>query len=240
MIQKTRNARHIAGRSVSFARPRKEGLLAAVMLQVAEIVAVNVIGGEELVDGEFDAAEQLAGVVVRRSDALFVGQAEVDDRHNKLGVALQADNGELAERAEYPLFFAAGDDLIFKAAADMLRYVDEVIAAMATALTGLNQLHIQADRINDFHHGCGQIGFPHQLLIQAVQIGLGGENLRVALAAKEDHALIECSQSGDLDRRAHTAKRVDGHFVEVLDIHRIEPTVERYALYRVVYMTVNL
>lgn len=57
-------------------------LLTAAVFQIAEVVAIDIIRWEEFVDGELDATEQFAGIVVRGTYALFVRHAEVDNRHS--------------------------------------------------------------------------------------------------------------------------------------------------------------
>ena len=60
--------------------------------------AGNVIGREKLLHRETDAAEESAGIVVGRADALAFGEAVVIHRDHQLGVPFQPDQGELPQR----------------------------------------------------------------------------------------------------------------------------------------------
>ena len=61
------------------------GLFAAAGLHVAESVSAgDGIGGEELIHGEFDVAENLTGVILAAAaGALLVGHAVIIHRHQK-------------------------------------------------------------------------------------------------------------------------------------------------------------
>ena len=85
------------------------GLFAAAGLHVAESVSAgDGIGGEELIHGEFDVAENLTGVILAAAaGALLVGHAVIIHRHQKLSLALQANDGELTQGDIDPLALAA-------------------------------------------------------------------------------------------------------------------------------------
>ena len=69
------------------------------------------------------------------------------------------------------------------------------------------------------------------LLIQTVQRGLGGENLGGALAAEQDHPLVENTQAADLYRPGGAHKGVGGDSIEVAHVNGVETAVEAHRLH---------
>ena len=111
------------------------------------------IGREELVDGELDMAEDLAGIILAAAavaGALLFRHTIVVDRNEKLGIALQADEGELAKGDIEPLALAAEAQLAAEAGADAGRHVGE-LAVAGTALAGIYQLQAKDQGINGLH-----------------------------------------------------------------------------------------
>ena len=76
---------------------RVSQLAAAVLFGFSVVFKVAANRREKFIDGEFNPAEQFAGVVIGGTDTLFFGHAEVIAGDDKLGVAFQTDDGELAQ-----------------------------------------------------------------------------------------------------------------------------------------------
>ena len=82
-----------------------------------------------------------------------------------------------------------------------------------------------------FHDGGGEVALLQQLAVQSVHAHLGGENLRVSLAAEEDDPLVEHAQALHLYRTGAGAVGVQGDAVKEPHIHRVEAPVEHYGLH---------
>lgn len=67
---------------------------------VVAVFAVEHAGREEFIGREFDAFEQLAGIVGGRRTFLF-GHAEVVDRNEHLDVTSQLHHGEQSKRDQH-------------------------------------------------------------------------------------------------------------------------------------------
>ena len=193
---------------------------------------VQAVGGKELIDGEADVLEQLAGILAgaAAAGAVLVGHAVVVHGDQQLGIPLQTDDGELAQRDEGAAVLVAHGQL----AAEALAYAGgnlTHVAVAAAVLAALHQLGVQDDGINSLYNGGGQIALLQQLPVHAVYPHLGGENLGVALAAEEDDPLVKDAQALYLHRTGAGAVRVQGHAVEKAHIHCIEAAVEHHRLY---------
>ena len=102
-----------------------------------------VAGGEELLDGEADLGEDLAGVVVAAAAGAFLlGHAVIVGRDEQLGVALKADDGELAEGDVQPAAGVGGDQRLAEAGEDAGRDVVSVVVAADVAV-GVYELEVQ-------------------------------------------------------------------------------------------------
>lgn len=120
--------------------------------------AAQAVGGEELVNGEADILEQLAGVLAgaAAAGAVLIGHAVVEHGDQQLGIPLQADDGELAQRDKGPAVLVAHGQL----AAEALAYAGGDLAHVAVAaavLAALHQLGVQDDGVNGLYH-CLKIG----------------------------------------------------------------------------------
>jgi hypothetical protein len=130
----------------------------ALELRVAVFLIGAYIGREKLVDRESDAAEEFAGRILGGSHALFVRQTEIMAGNDQLGVALQADDGELSQTNIDALFIVLQDQVIIKAIANALGNLEQIaVAADALRVTGFNQLDTEADGV-DHLNGRVQLG----------------------------------------------------------------------------------
>ena len=205
-------------------------MAAALGLPAAVVRGVGIVGREELVDGELDMAEHLAGVlVVAAAGALLLRHAVVVHRHEELGIPLQTDDGELAQSDVDALAVAAEAQVAAEAGADAGGHVGQgAVAGMA--LAHVYQLHVENDGIHHLHHGGGKIGLAQALFIQTVHRQLGGEHLGAALAAEENDPLVKNAQTADLHRPGGAHKGIGSDLVEVAHIHGVETTVETHRL----------
>ena len=185
-----------------------------------------VLGGEELIHGEFDVAENLTGVILAAAaGALLVGHAVIIHRHQKLSLALQANDGELTQGDIDPLAFAAEAQVAAEAGADAGRDLGE-LAVTGTALADVHQLHIEHDGIYGLHNSGRQVALADVLLVQRLKGGFRAENLGVTLAAEENDALVKNGKAADLHRTGGAHKGIRGYAVEIADVYSIEAAVK--------------
>ena len=139
------------GRLSLSAAARLGGAGAAVIL-----FAVAASGGE-LVGGEGDAAEHLAGVLGAAGGvaAFLCGDAVVHHRYNELGVPLQSDDGELPQRHKQPPAVILQSQILVKHGPDPIRYL-HLGAVPHAAVAGLP--HPGAE-----HHGIKHLFYGHQI-----------------------------------------------------------------------------
>ena len=177
-------------------------------------------------------AEDLTGIVLAAAaaGALLVGHAVVIDRHEKLGLPLQTDDGELAQSDVDPLAVVAEAQVTAEAGADAGGNFGQLAVAGA-ALAHVHQLHVEDDGIDRLYHSGGQIALADVLLVQPVKDGLGAENFGVALTAEEDDPLVKDGQAADFHRPGGAYKGVGGDTVEIADVHGIETAVEADGLH---------
>lgn len=197
---------------------------------VAAISGACAIGGEELADGEFDLTEDFAGIfggALLSAGAFFFGHTVVVRGHQQVGIALQADDGELAKRNEKPSLISAEDQVITQGLSN--GGGDLCDAAIAgTAVAYVDQLQTQDNGINGFKlsgrqslnrdEGSGCI-FP------------GGKDLGTALAAKQDGALVKDRQTTNLYGAGGTGKSIGGDAVEVAYVNGKESSIKVNGLY---------
>ena len=120
-------------------------------------------GREERVDGEVNFAKDVAGrvfTVAGDGAAVLVGDAVVECGHEKLGVALQADNRELANGDVQAFSFAAENQLIIEAATDGAGKIDQ-LAVGAAAVADIENLAGQNNGIDNFHNSLGKVALHH-------------------------------------------------------------------------------
>ena len=82
-----------------------------------------------------------------------------------------------------------------------------------------------------FHHCHGHIALLEQLLVQGIQPYPGGEDFGGALAAKEDHPLVEHAQALHLHPSGSGPEGGEGHAVEEPQVHGVEAPVEGHRLH---------
>ena len=208
---------------------------AAVVLGALVVAAaVEAVGGEELLHGEADVLEELAGVLVGAAaagaGAVLVGHAVVEHRHEQLAVPLQADDGELAQGHKGAAVVVAHGQLAAEALAHAGGNLADVAVA-AAVLAALHQLGVQDDGVHGLHHGHGHVALLQHLAVQGVDAHLGGEDLGVALAAEEDDPFVKHAQALYLHRTGAGAVGVEGDAVEKAHIHRVEAAVEHNGLH---------
>lgn len=126
---------------------------------------VKAVGGEEFVYGEFDVAEDLAGVVfAAAAGAFLLGHAVIVCGNEKLGFALQTDQGELAQGDIYALPVIPETEVAAKAGTDAGRDLGK-LAVTGTALAYVHQLHAQDNGVDSLHNGGGKAAAAQILLI---------------------------------------------------------------------------
>ena len=215
-----RQVRSEAGRSAAAA--------AVILCALVVAAVVQTVGGEELIHGEADTLEELAGVLAgaaAAAGAVLVGHAVVEHGHEQLAVPLQADDGELPQGDKGAAVVVAHGQLTAEALAHAGGNLADVAVA-AAVLAALHQLGVQDDGVHGLHHGHGHVALLQHLAVQGVDAHLGGEDLGVALAAEEDGPLVKDAQALYLHWTGAGAVGVEGHAVEKPHIHRVEAPVE--------------
>lgn len=126
-------------------------------LQQAAVVLVRLhaVRREELVDGEVDAAEHRARIVLGRALARFVRHAVVVRRDEQLRVALKPDDRKLPQRHVQLLAAAGQREFLAHGIEDLLRDGARLLLGLHGA-AAVHQLHVQSDRVDGFY-------YPHQI-----------------------------------------------------------------------------
>ena len=121
---------------------------AAVVVVIIPAAAVAA-GGRELLRGEGDAAEQLAGVLRAAGGvaALLGGNAVVQYRNQQLGIPLQTDNRELPKRHQQNPVCVPRNQFFVKKAADAGGNLSH-----RTMIAPLPDLGTEDHGIQHFHH----------------------------------------------------------------------------------------
>jgi hypothetical protein len=158
--------------------------------------ALQCVGREELVDGEMDPGEELAGILLVGSDALLIRHAVVVGRDKQLRVALQLDDGELAEGDKDAAAGEVDEQLAGEALGNEAGDLENAGIALVV-VADIDELHPEDDGIDGFDNGHGEICRFDGVVIKLAQGGRRGENLGAAFAAKEDDALVENGKPGD-------------------------------------------
>lgn len=208
-------------------------------------------GGEEFPHGEADLAEDLAGILVPvlvPAGALPGGHAVVVHGDEQLGVPLQPDHGELPQGHIQPPAAPVKGQVAVEAGADAGGDLRQVVLRAAPAggrgrrtgiagspgrgaggrageVAGVDELQAQDDGIHRLHHRLGEVAPPHALAVPRLGPEAGGEDLGVALAAKEEHPLVKDRQPADLRRAGATHKGLGGDAVVVADVHAVKAPV---------------
>ena len=173
---------------------------------------------EELLDGEADLGEDLAGVVVAAAAGAFLlGHAVIVGRDEQLGVALKADDGELAEGDVQPAAGVGGDQRLAEAGEDAGRDVVSVVVAADVAV-GVYELEVQRYGVDGLDVGGG-----HAVVHAAAVAQVGRERLYRALAAAEHDALVEDGESRD---GVPAGEGLARYLVEICDVYGVIALVE--------------
>ena len=209
------------------------GMLATAALQfvVPVIAGGKAVGREKFVHWELDMAENFTGIVLSTTaSTLLLRHTIVVYGHQKLGIPLQADNGELSQRHINAFAVIAEAQIAAKAGADTGRNFRELTVAGA-ALADIHQLHAQYNRIHRLHYSGRQVCLADILLVQAVKGGLRREYLRRPLAAKENHPFVKDAQSANLHWSGGAHKGIGGDSVEIAYVHSVEAPVKADGLH---------
>ena len=130
--------------------------------------------------------EQCAGIFLSAAGALFAGNAVIIHGNEKLGAALQSDDGELTERYIKLFSDAAGDDLVIEARGYLRRYLAG-LKIQLVGYTAVNDFHGQHQWVYCFHDSRRQIA----VRLFAVPAVFRGEYLGASLAAVENDAFVK-------------------------------------------------
>lgn len=189
------------------------------------VLLVEALRGEEFVLRELELAEKGAGILVGHADAFLFGYAEIVGGDEELQRALQTNDGKQPQCNVNPPAVAAAVNLVVKAPAHIVRQRRD-IAVAAAFLTRIDDLRVKANWVDYLDDGFGHIGLFRYLRIDAVRPIFGREYPRGALAAEEYHLFVECGKTLDRVRLAYADKGVERDFEEILDVDRIEASVE--------------
>lgn len=194
-------------------------LLPSAALQQTAVVFVrrHAVRREELVDGEVDAAEHRARIVLGRALARFVRHAVVVGRDEQLRVALEPDDRKLPQRHVQLLAAASQRELFAHGVEDLLRDGARLLLGLH-GTAAVHQLHVQGDRVDGFDHADRQA-----VLARIAAAVVGGKYLCARLTAEEHDALIEDRKAA---HRLAAGERLAAHAVEVCHVHRIVALVE--------------
>lgn len=188
---------------------------------------------EELINRELKAIEHIAGIlrIVCAARAVALGQADVISGHQKLDVALKADNAKLADCNEQAPHVVPEHDIRIEHLADAGRhFVDFAAAATATLAVRLNDLRVQDNRVYDLDD-CSRIVAPLlQLHIRTAADKARREDTGSALAAKEYDALVGNGQAIDNLRASNRAGSLYRHAIEEAYVNTVKASVKLYAL----------
>ena len=139
---------------------------AGSQVQMSVLATGETVGRKELIHWELDLPEDLAGIVLaaRTASAFLLRHTIIIGRHQKLGLPLQADNGELSQGDVDTLALSAEAQVAAKAGTDTGWNLSE-LAVTRAALAHVYQLHIEYDRIYRLYHCSGQVALAHILLV---------------------------------------------------------------------------
>ncbi len=133
--------------------------------------AIERVGREELVDGEVNPGEELAGVFFIGANALFVGQAVVVGWDKQLRIALELDDGELAEGHEDTAFCWVEHQLAREAFRNKVwDFKDTRVCLVMIAY--IDEFHSENNRIDSLDDADGEICALDCREIVAMQAGL--------------------------------------------------------------------
>lgn len=201
-------------------------LPAAAVVTAAAAVVVPHLGREKFIRGEFDAPEQLAGII-RGGDALLAGDAEIVGGDEHLHVAHNLHDGEQPDGDIHRAGLRTGFKLAAKPPANA---VGNPAAGVAAAAAAVAQPRGQGNRLCHLHRRLGQ-NAGHVLGIQILQFAIGAEHFDIALTAIQNHLFVENRDAVDGDGAARRgAEYIQAYVEEERHIHRIEALVKRHRL----------
>lgn len=199
-------------------------VLAAELLQRVHIAGIA--GGTELIDGELYFLEQLTGVVVAAvAAALLIRDAAVINRDQQMGVAFQADDGELPQRHIKCMAGIRNHSERFVENVENL-FRNRGNGAGHRAGRRCADISIQQNGLHRFHHsvrigrGDGNMGAG---LVAAA--GRGHKQLSAAVAAEQNGSLGENGKTGDRGGAGTTGVGFTVDLVVVSQIDRIKTAV---------------
>lgn len=198
----------------------------AVSIVLVIVIVVGVVGGEKLLHGELDFAEDLTGVILTAAAvALFVGNAIVIGGNEQLRIALQPNDGELPQSQIDPASIVTEVEVVAKAGPDGIGDL-AAVAVTAVPVAAIHKLHAQNEGIDGFHHSGGQIALEQILLVQTAKDRFRAEDFGSTLAPEQNGTLIEDGQTRDGNGTAGTDKRIGGDTIEIAYVHGVETAVE--------------
>ena len=176
--------------------------------------------------------EHFAGIVGGGGNAFLFGNGIFRAVNEVLRGALNADDGEEAERDGENLSVIFVRDPAVHAIAN--GFGEILRMQMATgAVAHVENAGIQHERIHDLENGGGQIVAGRFRMVTTAEIRIDAialEDIDVALAAVKDHLFLDDGDSVGLLRSAETSADLDGD----LDIHGnadlIKTAVERHVV----------
>lgn len=198
--------------------------------KIFEVAVIGVFAdnrGKEFVHRELDTAEEVAGVVIGTADAFLFRHTEVIARDNQLCVALQADDGELPQRTVYRSRATVQRQLFVK---ELLHGFGKLVQIAAAGRgRAICHFYAQADGVNRFYYGHGEIGLQRQLGFRGASGGIAGKDFGVSFAAEQDNPLVECGDAGYFRRYASAVVAIYRYAIVVSYVNGIEAAVEGYA-----------
>ena len=126
------------------------GGISAVIFAGTIIVAA---GGGELLSGEGDPGEELAGILRTAAAggiaAFLGGDGVIQHRHDQLGIPLQTDDGELAQCDEQTALIAGDHQVLVEHLPDVCRDLHDLVAP---AVADVADLGSKNHGIQHLHH----------------------------------------------------------------------------------------
>ena len=173
--------------------------------------------GIKFVDGERHMFEHFAGVVGGGRNAFLFGNGVFRAVNEVLRGALNANDGEEAERDGEDLSVIFVGDPAVHAVADGFGEILRV--EMATgSLAYVENAGVQHERVHDLENGGGKIVAGRFRMVTAAEVRIGAvalEDVDVAFAAVKDHLFLNDGDTVGLLRSAETSADLNGD----LDIH---------------------
>ena len=126
-------------------------------IPTAIYAAVRRVGRKEFVNGEFNAAEKLARIIVTAAHAFLFGHAIIICRNKKLRIAFKADYTELTQGNIYAASIIAGIKRTGKCFTYKVR--QRILVDIAgRAIACIYKLEIKYDGVNSLYYSYGTVG----------------------------------------------------------------------------------